>query len=93
MNVKALGLDEQADLGTRTVFGPPLLETGGGLGVTCSDFPLGSLWPPAYSDFEDNAKGGNASIAGVAMCWLGFLRNHVGGQATDQCRSLVASST
>ncbi len=34
---------------------------------------------PVYSDFEDNAIGGNLSLIGLESCWLGALRNDVGG--------------
>jgi hypothetical protein len=53
-------------------------QTGGGGGVTCSNFPLGPDGPPAYSTWEDNSIAGNASITGVHTCWMGFIRNHVG---------------
>jgi hypothetical protein len=56
-----------------------LAQSGGGGGVTCSLFPLGPDGPPAYSTFEDNAIGGNASVTGVGTCWLGFIRNTVVG--------------
>lgn len=34
---------------------------------------------PVYSDFEDNTIGGNLTVAGLTSCWLGSLRNQVGG--------------
>lgn len=37
---------------------------------------------PVYSDFEDNSVGGSITVAGLASCWLGSLRNQVGGNAT-----------
>lgn len=37
---------------------------------------------PVYSDVEDNAIGGDLSITGLHSCWLGTLRNRVGGNAT-----------
>ena len=36
---------------------------------------------PVYSDAEDNVIGGNLSIIGLHSCWLGGLRNQVGGDA------------
>lgn len=56
-------------------------QTGGGGGVTCDNFPLGQNGPPAYSTWEDNQIGRNASITGVHTCWMGFIRNHVGNNA------------
>lgn len=52
-------------------------QSGGGGGVTCDTQPLGPDGPPAYSTYEDNAIGGNASISGVRTCWMGFIRNTV----------------
>jgi hypothetical protein len=60
-----------------TVVRGNLAQSGGGGGVTCDNFPLGSHGPPAYSDYEDNAIGGNASISGLRTCYLAFIRNHV----------------
>ena len=37
---------------------------------------------PAYSDYEDNSIAGNMRIAGLNSCWLGDIRNNVGGSAT-----------
>jgi hypothetical protein len=37
---------------------------------------------PQYTDFEDNSIGGNLSVISVQTCWLGSLRNLVGGNAT-----------
>lgn len=54
-------------------------QSGGGGGVNCSTFPLGPSGPPAYSAYEDNAIGRNASVTGLRTCWLGFIRNTVGG--------------
>jgi hypothetical protein len=34
---------------------------------------------PQYTDFEDNSIGGNFSMTGVQTCWLGALRDFVGG--------------
>jgi hypothetical protein len=36
---------------------------------------------PVYSDAEDNVIGGNLTIVGLRSCWLGGLRNQVGGNA------------
>lgn len=37
---------------------------------------------PVYSDAEDNSIGGNLTIVGLQSCWLGSLRNQIGGSAT-----------
>jgi hypothetical protein len=37
---------------------------------------------PVYSDVEDSTIGGNYTIAGLSSCWLGTLRNQIGGNAT-----------
>lgn len=37
---------------------------------------------PVYSDAEDDVVGGNLSIDGLTSCWLGALRNQVGGSAS-----------
>ena len=57
-------------------------QTGGGGGVTCDLFPLGSDGPPAYSTWEDNMIGRNATVTGVRTCWMGFIRNTVGNNVT-----------
>jgi hypothetical protein len=54
-------------------------QSGGGGGVNCSTFPLGPSGPPAYSTYEDNTVGGKISVTGLQSCWLGVIRNHVGG--------------
>ncbi len=58
--------------------GGNVTQTGGGGGVTCDNFPLGPSGPPAYSTWEDNTIGRNATISGLQSCWLGFIRNTVG---------------
>ncbi len=37
---------------------------------------------PAYSDYEDNTIAGNMRVAGLNSCWLGSIRNQIGGSAT-----------
>jgi hypothetical protein len=37
---------------------------------------------PVYSDVEDVSIGGNYTMVGVSSCWLGSLRNQIGGDAT-----------
>ena len=56
---------------------------GGGGGVNCT--PPGifaKFQSPVYSDYEDNTIGGNLRITGLNSCWLGGLRNKVGGSVT-----------
>lgn len=61
--------------------GGNVTQSGGGGGVSCDNFPLGPDGPPAYSTWEDNWIGRNASITGVQTCWMGFIRNHVANDA------------
>jgi hypothetical protein len=37
---------------------------------------------PVYTDVEDATIGGNYTIVGMSSCWLGSLRNQIGGNAT-----------
>ena len=37
---------------------------------------------PVYSDYEDDIVGGNISVTGLGSCWLGLLRDQVGGSLT-----------
>lgn len=76
-----------------TAIGGSFSLFGGGGGTdTCTSIP--ALWlkdpglangegqgvpVPVYSDAEDNTIGGNLSVAGLHSCWLGSLRNVVGG--------------
>ena len=59
--------------------GRNVVQSGGGGGDTCDNFPLGPDGPPAYSTYEDNTIGRNAAIDGLTTCWTGFIRNHVAG--------------
>jgi hypothetical protein len=55
---------------------------GGGGGVTCAIPTTGIfslLQSPVFSDAEDNSIGGDLRIAGLQTCWMGALRNRVGG--------------
>lgn len=55
---------------------------GGGGGVTCVVPATGIfsvLGSPVFSDAEDNAIGGDIRIASLQTCWMGALRNTVGG--------------
>jgi hypothetical protein len=37
---------------------------------------------PVYSDFEDGSIGGDLRVVGLSTCWLGGLRNWIGGDVT-----------
>ena len=37
---------------------------------------------PQYTDVEDSVIGGNLTVAGLQTCWLGSLRDQVGGSVT-----------
>ena len=39
-------------------------------------------YTPIYCDFEDTSIGGDLTITGLDSCWLGTLRDQVGGSAT-----------
>jgi hypothetical protein len=39
---------------------------------------------PVYSDVEDSTIGGDYTIANVSSCWLGSLRNQIGGSGLFQ---------
>ena len=64
-------------LAHHNTIGGNVTQSGGGGGVNCSTFPLGPDGPPAYSTYEDNTIGRNASVTGLGTCWLGFIRNTV----------------
>jgi hypothetical protein len=69
-----------------TTIGGDVSEYGGGGGLTCTP-PAGSVFAsfgsPVYSDYEDNTIGGDLSVVGLQTCWLGSLRDTVGGSVTD----------
>jgi hypothetical protein len=53
-----------------------------------SDPALANAWgqgvaSPVYSDFEDSAIGKNLSIVSLKTCWIGSLRDTVGGNLID----------
>jgi hypothetical protein len=37
---------------------------------------------PIFTDVEDSTIGGNYTVVGLSSCWMGSLRNQVGGSAT-----------
>ena len=67
-----------------TITGNVSQSTGGG-GVNCSA-PSNPFFASfgekvAFSDYEDNAIGGNLHITGLQTCWIGIIRNTVQGSA------------
>ena len=60
-------------------------QTGGGTWKSC-DVPESGPWSaiesPPFSDYEDNAIGGNLLVQSVTSCWFGALRNRVTGNVT-----------
>jgi hypothetical protein len=76
-------LREQQPLGVvvhnSTVFGN-VVEHGGGGGLTCEPSGIFAVFgSPVYSDYEDTGISGNLDVTGVESCWMGVIRNHVGG--------------
>ena len=66
-----------------TAVGGDASQAGGGGGLSCT--PTGifaKFGSPVYSDYEDNTVGGNLRVTGLTSCWLGGLRNKVGGSVT-----------
>lgn len=59
--------------------GRNVVIAGGGGGVNCH--PHDIVQGPAFSDVEDSTIGGNVVVSGLQSCWLGFIRNHVSGNA------------
>jgi hypothetical protein len=64
-------------------------ETSGGGGVNCGppDGPpppgaFGIFGSPVYSTFEDTSIGGNLGVSNLGSCWLGLIRDRVGGNMT-----------
>ena len=70
---------------------------GGGGGVNCNSSPAkapslpapapwsedaGLSYTPVYSDFEDVAIPHNLSVTGLHSCWLGAVRDQIGGTVT-----------
>lgn len=66
-----------------TAVGGDVIQSGGGGGVNCT--PSGAFaqfMSPVYSDYEDNSIGGNLSVTGLGSCWMGALRDQIGGSLT-----------
>ncbi len=76
-------LTEQQPLGVvvhNSTVGGNIAENGGGGGETCEPSGIFALFEsPVYSDYEDTSVGGNITVTGLASCWMGVIREHVGG--------------
>ena len=74
---------------TTTIDGSVFELSGGGgafsgPGADCAPTGIFTLFQsPVFSDYEDNTIGGNLVINGLQTCWLGSLRNSVGGSVID----------
>jgi hypothetical protein len=60
-----------------TTIGGNATITGGGRTQDCTAVAV--YGGPFYSVVEDSSVGGNLEIRGLHSCWLGVIRNHVGG--------------
>ena len=64
-------------------FGHDIVEVGGGGGLNCKPAgPFAHAHSPVYSDYEDNWIGGSLWVKHLTSCWLGVIRNWIGGSAT-----------
>jgi hypothetical protein len=66
-----------------STIGGDVVESNGGGGNTC--VPSGifaQFHSPVYSDYEDNTIAGNLRVTGLTSCWIGAIRNTIGGSAT-----------
>ena len=55
-------------------------ESGGGGGETCTPSGIFEVFgSPVYSDLENSTIHGNVTVTGLQSCWLGNIRDHVGG--------------
>ncbi len=64
-------------------FGHDIVQLGGGGGLTCKPHGAFALVKsPVYSDYEDSWIGGSLWVKHLRSCWLGVIRDWVGGSAT-----------
>jgi hypothetical protein len=57
-----------------------VIAVGGGGGFTCEPSGIFAVFgSPVYSDYEDSSVGGSIVVVGLESCWLGVIRNQVGG--------------
>jgi hypothetical protein len=60
--------------------GGNVMEQGGGSGLTCNPSGIfAAFGSPAYTDTEDSVIVGSAQVTNLTSCWMGFIRNRVGG--------------
>jgi len=64
-----------------TRVGHDVVQTGGGGGVNCNA-QTALQGSPAYATYEDLTVGGSMWILGFRSCWLGLIRDTVGGSVT-----------
>jgi hypothetical protein len=63
--------------------GGNITQIGGGGGVNCTPTgPFAAFQSPVFSDYEDNTIGGSIDVSDLSSCWLGILRNQIGGSVT-----------
>ncbi len=73
-----------------STIGGDAIQSGGGGGASCTPSGIFAVFmSPVYSDYEDNAIGGNLRITGLTSCWLGGLRNTIGGSVTYSDNNLT----
>lgn len=71
-----------------------LTLNGGGGGTSCVvpvSGILAAIGSPPFFDAEDNTIGGNLSITELQTCWMGALRNHVGGNLVNSNNTMGGS--
>jgi hypothetical protein len=73
-----------------------VLEAGGGggafsgPGANCT--PIGifaDIGSPVFSDYEDDNIGGSLVVTGLQTCWLGALRDNIGGTLIDSNNTMA----
>jgi len=67
------------------IFGD-ISQYGGGGGESCATPASGffaSAGSPVFSDYEDNSIGGNLTVQDLETCWMGIIRNTIGGTVED----------
>ena len=71
-----------------------LTLNGGGGGTSCvvpGTGILAAIESPPFFDAEDNTIAGSLSITELSTCWMGALRNHVGGNVVDSNNTMGSS--
>jgi hypothetical protein len=73
-----------------STIGGDATQSGGGGGVSCTPSGIfAKFGSPPFSDYEDNTIAGNMRVTGLKSCWLGGLRNKVGGSVTYSDNTLA----